>query len=88
MLDTGEDLVRVLDAMVGRGYVAEQEATMSDAQGPIESGSEIDLALQRALEGASLRAGDAVGGMSVAVVGEPELSPVESGDTAGGADGD
>ncbi|WP_157536088.1 hypothetical protein [Microbacterium sp. Root166] len=61
---------------------------MSDAHAPIEPGSEIDLALQRALDAASLRAGDAVSGASVAVVGEAEPSPVELGDSAGGADGD
>ena len=49
---------------------------------------ETDLALERALEAAQLRAGDAVSGSSVMVVGPWDPSAVEAGDVSAGADGD
>jgi hypothetical protein len=61
---------------------------MKNPDESIEAGSEMDLALQRALDAASLRAGDAVSTSSVAVVGEPDPSPVELGVSEGAADGD
>lgn len=52
----------------------------------IAPGSETDLAIERALEAAHLRAGDAT---ATAVAVENWVpSAVESGDAAGGADGD
>ncbi|MRG58399.1 hypothetical protein GE115_00700 [Agromyces sp. CFH 90414] len=47
-----------------------------------------DLAIERALEAASLRAGDSLGGSTASVAQEWEPSAVEAGDIAGGADGD
>lgn len=49
----------------------------------IEPGSDTDLAIERALEAANLRAGDAT---TTVVVGDWEPSAVEAGDV--GADGD
>lgn len=51
----------------------------------IDPGSEMDIAIDRALEGANLRAGDA-GATWTAFVAEPERSAVEDG--IDGADGD
>ena len=50
----------------------------------VEPGSETDLAIERALEGANLRAGDAT--TTAAVVEDWEPSSAEAGDA--GADGD
>lgn len=50
----------------------------------IESGSDTDLAIERALEAANLRAGDAT--TTAVVVEDWEPSAVEAGDV--GADGD
>jgi hypothetical protein len=54
----------------------------------IDPGSETDLAIERALEAASLRAGDSLGGTSAMVVEDWEPSAVEAGEVGGGADGD
>lgn len=53
----------------------------------IEPGSDADLAIERALEAANLRAGDSLG-TSTAVVAEPEPSAAEAGDIGAGFDGD
>ena len=58
----------------------------SDSQ-HVHPGSEIDLAIDRALEAATLRAGDAAP-TSTAVVGQPEPFSVEVDGDAGAADGD
>lgn len=55
------------------------------AQG-VEPGSALDVALQRALEAAELRAGDALGTSSFAAVSEPTAA--ELGDVASSFDGD
>ena len=60
---------------------------MSSDNQHVHPGSEIDLAIDRALEAANLRAGDAAT-TSTAVVGHPELSAVEVDGDAGAADGD
>jgi len=52
----------------------------------IEPGSETDLAIQRALDGANLRAGDSLGTTTASVVEDSEPSAAEAGDF--GADGD
>jgi hypothetical protein len=58
----------------------------SDGQ-HVEPGSEIDLALSRALEAAKLQAGGA--GTTTASVGQPAAFAVEvDDDAAGAADGD
>ncbi|MGX5695562.1 hypothetical protein ACWKWP_05125 [Agromyces soli] len=54
----------------------------------IDPGSETDLAIERALEAASLRAGDSLGGTSAVVVEDWEPSAAEAGDIGGGIDGD
>lgn len=55
-------------------------------QRDIEPGSETDLAIQRALDGANLRAGDSLGGNTSSAVEDWEPSAAEVGDL--GADGD
>lgn len=61
---------------------------MRDDEHPIEPGSDIDLAIERALAAANLRAGDATS-TAVSVVGvDHDLSAAEAGDAGGGADGD
>ncbi len=61
---------------------------MSSDDQHVQPGSEMDLALTRALETAKLQSGDATS--TTAVVGQPEAFAVEvDGDaSAGGADGD
>lgn len=55
----------------------------------IEAGSDADLAIQRALEAAELRAGDSLGSTTTAsVVEDHEASAAEAGDLGGAADGD
>jgi hypothetical protein len=54
----------------------------------VEPGSETDLALQRALDAANLRAGDSVSASTATVVDDWEPSAAEAGDTAAGFDGD
>jgi hypothetical protein len=51
-------------------------------------GSDADLAIERALEAANLRAGDSLGGPTEASVGENEPSAAEAGDLGGALDGD
>lgn len=53
----------------------------------VDPGSETDLAIQRALEAANLRAGDSLGGTTASVF-EWELSAAEAGDVNDGGDGD
>ena len=53
-----------------------------------ESASETDLAIERALEAANLRAGDSLGSSTASVSEEWEPSAVEAGDIAAGIDGD
>ena len=50
--------------------------------------SEVESAIERALEAASLRAGDSLGGTPTAIVEDREPSAVETGDLGDGADGD
>lgn len=52
----------------------------------VEPGSPMDLAIERALEAAELRAGDALGTSTFAAVSEPTAA--ELGDVAGSFDGD
>ena len=59
--------------------------TMSSDERHIHPGSEMDLAIERALESAKLRAGDAAT-TSTAFVEDGELSAVEA--DGGAADGD
>jgi hypothetical protein len=54
----------------------------------IEPGSDLDLAIQHALEGAKLRAGDSLGTSTASVVEDWEPSAVEAGDATAGFDGD
>jgi hypothetical protein len=54
----------------------------------IEPGSDPDLALQRALEAANLRAGDSLGTSTASVVEDREPSAVEAGDLGGAVDGE
>lgn len=54
----------------------------------IEPGSDLDLAIERALEAAKLRAGDALGTSTASVVDDWEPSAVEVGDIGAGFDGD
>jgi hypothetical protein len=54
----------------------------------VEPGFDTGLAIQRALEAASLRAGDALGSTTASVVEEWEPSAAEAGDIGGGIDGD
>lgn len=53
-----------------------------------ESASETDLAIERALEAANLRAGDSLGTSTASVSEEWEPSAAEAGDIAVGIDGD
>lgn len=50
--------------------------------------SEIDSAIQRALEAASLRAGDSLGATTASVIEDWEPSAAEAGDVGAGGDGD
>jgi hypothetical protein len=54
----------------------------------VEPGSEIDLALQRALDAANLRAGDSVSASTATAVDDWEQSAAETGDAVAGFDGD
>ncbi len=54
----------------------------------IESESDTDLAIQRALEAANLRAGDSLGSSTASVVAECGPSAAEAGDVGGSVDGD
>ncbi|WP_187432613.1 hypothetical protein [Agromyces mariniharenae] len=54
----------------------------------IESGSDADLAIQRAMEAAELRAGDSLGSTTASVVEDHEPSAAEAGELGGAADGD
>lgn len=54
----------------------------------IEAGSDADLAIQRALEAADLRAGGSLDSTAASVVEDHEASAAESGDLGGAADGD
>ncbi|QTX04779.1 hypothetical protein [Agromyces archimandritae] len=58
---------------------------MSNGNGVEE---EVDLTIQRALEAAQLRAGDALGGTSAVILEDCEPSAVEAGDADGSGDGD
>jgi hypothetical protein len=51
-------------------------------------GNDAELAIQRALEAADLRAGDSANGSSLAVVGDREFSAAEVGDATPGSDAD
>ncbi|GGI44212.1 hypothetical protein BCL57_000349 [Agromyces flavus] len=53
-----------------------------------EPGSDTDLALERALEAAHLRAGDSLGGTTATVLEDRESSAVDAGDLGGAGDGD
>jgi hypothetical protein len=61
---------------------------MSSDEQHVQPGSEMDLALSRALEAAKLQPGDATS--TSAIVGQPEAFAVEvdGGTGAGSADGD
>jgi len=61
---------------------------MSFDEQNVDPGSETDLAIERALEAARLRAGDSLGGTSAAVIEGWELSAAEAGDIGDAADGD
>ncbi|MDQ0892879.1 hypothetical protein [Agromyces ramosus] len=50
--------------------------------------SATDVAIERALEAANLRAGDALGSTSASVVEEWEPTAAEAGDLVSSADGD
>jgi len=52
----------------------------------VEPGSPVDVAIERALEAAELRAGDALGTSTFAAVSEPTAA--ELGDVAGSFDAD
>ncbi|HEU4807136.1 MAG TPA: hypothetical protein VFT01_02655 [Homoserinimonas sp.] len=54
----------------------------------VEPESELDLAIQRALEAANLRAGDSLGASTASVVEDWEPSAAEAGDIGAGFDGD
>jgi len=69
-------------------YGDRREATMSFDEQNVDPGSETDLAIERALEAASLRAGDSLGGTSAAVIEGWEPSAAEAGDIGDSADGD
>lgn len=49
---------------------------------------ETDLAIERALEAANLRAGDSLGAPATATIDEREPSAAEAGDVSGAVDGD
>ncbi|MFF2388009.1 hypothetical protein [Agromyces sp. NPDC058104] len=53
----------------------------------VDPGSETDLAIHRALEAASLRAGDSLGSTTASII-EWEPSAAEAGDLGDAADGD
>ncbi len=59
---------------------------MSDRH--IEPGSDTDLAIERALESAKLRAGDSQGTSATHVAPDREFSAAEAGDLGGAVDGD
>lgn len=54
----------------------------------VDAASETDLAIQRALEAASLRAGESLGGATASVIEDWEQSAVEAGDVGAVSDGD
>lgn len=60
--------------------------TLGDRDGG--SASETDLAIERALEAAKLRAGDSLGTSTASVSEDWEPSAAEAGDIAAGIDGD
>lgn len=53
-----------------------------------ETGLEADLAIERALEAAHLRAGDSLGTSTASVGVDREPSAAEAGDVGGASDGD
>ncbi|MDR5699230.1 hypothetical protein [Agromyces aerolatus] len=59
---------------------------MNDRSDDLKSDS--DLAIERALEAANLRAGDALGTSTGAVLDDREPSAVEAGDVSAAVDGD
>jgi len=61
---------------------------MTTDGGSVEPGSETDLAIERALEAANLRAGDSLGTTVASVAKEREPTAAEAGDVAGAFDGD
>ena len=61
---------------------------MTNNDRDVEAGSEADLAIQRALDAANLRAGDSLGTSTAFVAREPEPSAAEVGDIGAGFDGD
>ena len=61
---------------------------MANTHQDVEPGSEMDLAIERALEAASLRPGDATTTTSAHVVDDRDLSAAEAGGADAGADGD
>lgn len=56
--------------------------------GSVEPGSELDQAIERALEAAKLRAGDSLGTSTATIVEDWEPSAAEAGDIGAGFDGD
>jgi hypothetical protein len=61
---------------------------MTSDERAIESASETDLAIDRALEAANLRAGDSLGFATAFVASEWEPSAAEAGEVTTGIDGD
>ncbi|MGI9822204.1 hypothetical protein [Agromyces sp. Marseille-Q5079] len=53
-----------------------------------ELASDVDLAIQRAMEAADLRAGDSLGASTAVVGAEHEPAAAEAGDVGGAIDGD
>lgn len=58
---------------------------MADTERNVDPGSEIDLAIERALEGANLRPGDAPSTATAYIVEDRELSAAEAGGGSAGA---
>ncbi|MHA6669053.1 hypothetical protein ACX3O0_09305 [Homoserinimonas sp. A447] len=54
----------------------------------VEPGSDLDLAIERALEAANLRAGDSLGISTATIVDDWEPTAAETGDIGAGLDGD
>ena len=54
----------------------------------IEPGSDLDQAIEHALQAAKLRAGDSLGSSTASVLEDREPSAAEAGDASAGFDGD
>ncbi|GGH33736.1 hypothetical protein GCM10010921_00930 [Microbacterium album] len=75
------------DPLLAEPATAENVARYAPLMDTTEPRSEVDLAIERALEASNLRAGDSLGASAAVVVEDRDLSAAESGELDG-PDGD